>query len=122
MHDVQGAAMAITLAEEKRRMKRHPGIVFRDGAAGRRPATADGPQVWVLARLFRERPLDGEAAIEAAASDTAEQMELPTGVVLAAVRYYLEYRDEIDEWLRDLDEYSRQARAEWLSRQRLPAG
>ena len=114
--------MAITLAEEKRRMKRHPGIVFRDGATGRRPATADGPQVWVLARLFREQPLGSDDAIERAAADTAEQMELPTGVVLAAIRYYLEYRDEIDEWLRDLDEYSERARADWLSKQKLPAG
>ena len=114
--------MALTPAEEKRRMKRHPGIVFRDGASGRRPATADGPQVWVLARIFREQPLGSEAAIEAAAADTAELMELPTGVALAAIRYYLEYRDEVDDWIRDLDEYSRQAKAEWLSRQRLPAG
>ena len=106
--------MAITPAEEARRIKRHPGIVFRDGATGRRPATADGPQIWVLARIFREQPLDGEAAIEAAAADTAEQMELPTGVVLAAIRYYLQYRAEIDDSMRRLDEESDQARAEWL--------
>lgn len=106
--------MAITPAEEARRIKRHPGIVFRDGATGRRPATADGPQIWVLARIFREQPLDGEAAIEAAAADTAEQMELPTGVVLAAIRYYLQYRDEIDDWMRRLDEEAERAEAEWL--------
>ena len=114
--------MAITLAEEKRRMKRHPGIVFRDGATGRRPALADGPQVWVLARIFRERPLDSDDAIERAAADTADLMELPPHALLAAIRYYLDYRDEIDEWIRDLDEYSEQAKAEWLSKQRLPAG
>lgn len=114
--------MAITLAEEKRRMKRHPGIVFRDGTTGRRPALADGPQVWVLAGLFRDQPLDSEGARERAAAATAEYMELSAHDVLAAIRYYVEYREEIDDWIRDLEEYSRQAKAEWLSRQRLPAG
>ena len=106
--------MAITLAEEKRRLKRHPGIVFRDGATGRRPALADGPQVWVLAELFREMPLDSEEAIERAAVDTAEYMELPSHDVLAAIRYYLEYQDEIDDWMRRLDEEADQAKAAWL--------
>ena len=114
--------MAVTLAEEKRRMKRHPGIVFRDGATGRRPALADGPQVWVLVGMFREDPLDSDEDIERAAASTAKHMELPSRDVLAAIRYYLDYRDEIDEWIRDLDEYSERAKAEWLSKQRLPAG
>ncbi len=114
--------MTITLAEEKRRMTQHPGIVFRDGATGRRPALADGPQVWVLAGLFREQTLDSEEARERAAAETADYMELPVHDVLAAIRYYLDYRDEIDEWIRDLHEYSERAYAEWLSKQRLPAG
>ena len=114
--------MAVTLAEEQRRMKRHPGIVFREGATGRRPALADGPQVWVLASMFREDPLDSDEDIERAAANTAEYMELPSHDVLAAIRYYLDYRDEIDDWMRDLEEYSARAYAEWLSKQRLPAG
>ena len=96
------------------RLARHPGIVFRDGATGRRPALADGPQVWALARIFRERPLDSDDAIERAAADTAERMELPPHAVLAAIRYYLEYRDEIDDWMRRLDEEADQAKAAWL--------
>ena len=114
--------MAISLAEEQRRTKRHPGIVFRDGATGRRPGLEDGPQVWVLAGIFREQPLDSDEAIRRAAMDTAELMELSLDGVLAAVRYYLDYRDEIDDWIRDLEEYSERAKAEWLSKQRLPSG
>ena len=108
------SAAAERLIEEGLRMARHPGIVFRDGATGRRPALADGPQVWALARIFRERPLDSDDAIERAAVDTAERMELPPHAVLAAIRYYLEYRDEIDDWMRDLDEEADQAKAAWL--------
>ena len=108
------SAAAARLIEEGLRMARHPGIVFRDGATGRRPALADGPQVWALARIFRERPLDSDDAIERAAADTAERMELPPHAVLAAIRYYLEYRDEIDDWMRRLDEEADQAKAAWL--------
>ena len=108
------SAAAERLIEEGLRMARHPGIVFRDGATGRRPALADGPQVWALARIFRERPLDSDDAIERAAADTAERMELPPQAVLAAIRYYLEYRDEIDDWMRRLDEEADQAKAAWL--------
>ena len=108
------SAAAVRLIEEGLRMARHPGIVFRDGATGRRPALADGPQVWALARIFRERPLDSDDAIERAAADTAERMELPPHAVLAAIRYYLEYRDEIDDWMRRLDEEADQAKAAWL--------
>lgn len=111
--------MAISLAEEQRRMKRHPGIVFRDGATGRRPALADGPQVWVLARLFREQRLDSDEAMELAATGAATWMELPTRSVLAAVRYYVDYRDEIDDWMRRLDEHSERAEAAWRSKQGL---
>ena len=108
------SAAAERLIEEGLRMARHPGIVFRDGATGRRPALADGPQVWALARIFRERPLDSDDAIERAAADTAERMELRPHAVLAAIRYYLEYRDEIDDWMRHLDEEADQAKAAWL--------
>jgi hypothetical protein len=111
--------MAISLAEEQRRMKRHPGIVFRDGATGRRPALADGPQVWVLARLFCEDRLDRADARERVTREVSELMELTLGQVQAAVSYYLAYQDEIDDWIRDLDEYSRQAKAEWLREQEL---
>ena len=100
-------------------MKRHPGIVFRDGATGRRPALADGPQVWMLARMFRERPLDNDEARRRIADQIAELMELPTESVLASIRYYLDYGDEIDGWLRDLDEYSARAEAEWRRKQGL---
>ena len=111
--------MAISLVEEQRRMKRHPGIVFRDGATGRRPALADGPQVWVLARLFCKQRLDSDEAVELAATEAATGMELPVQSVLAAVRYYVDYRDEIDDWMRRLDESSERAEAAWRVKQGL---
>jgi hypothetical protein len=36
--------------DEGMRLDRHPGIVFRDGPAGRRPVVAGGPDVWEVVR------------------------------------------------------------------------
>ena len=113
------SAAAARLVEEGLRMARHPGIVFRDGATGRRPALADGPQVWVLAEIFREMPLDNTEAIERAADYTAALMELTREQLSEAINYYLDYRDEIDEWIRRNDEAAEQAYAEWVRKQEL---
>ena len=39
--------------EEGVRMEARPGINFRDGPAGRRPALEQGPDVWEVARVVR---------------------------------------------------------------------
>ena len=39
--------------------------------------------------------------------------------MLAAIHYYIEYHDEIDEWMRILDEESERAQAEWLRKREL---
>ena len=57
------AEMARTLVEEGLRMARHPGVVFRPGPVGRRAALADGPDIWQVAYVFRDEPLDTETAI-----------------------------------------------------------
>lgn len=68
-------------------MEDHPGIVFRDGPAGRRAGLAGGPDVWELIAAVRASDLEGDRALEAAA-DWA-------GVTSAQVRtahgYYAEF-------------------------------
>ena len=106
------SALAKQLLEEGLRMERHPGIVFRPGATGRRPALAGGPAVWVVARIFREwegPPAEMTPFIMDSLAITDEQ-------VSAAAGYYAEYRDEIDGWLDRLDEEADQAKAEWMRR------
>ena len=73
----------------------------------------------MLAELFREAPLDREEARERAAEEIASLMELTREQVRAAIAYYLDYRDEIDEWIRANDEAAEQAHAEWSRRQEL---
>lgn len=87
------ARTAERLIDEGLRMEDHPGIVFRDGPAGRRAALASGPDVWEVIETLRGTGRSGEAAISA----TAEWGGLTPAQVRVAVRYYADFSEEIDE-------------------------
>src|SRR3954464_7123820 len=72
------------LVREAMRMERHPGIVFRDGPAGRRAALIGGPDVWELVPEIQDVNIDDDAEIEAA----ARRLELPGSRIRAALDYY----------------------------------
>jgi len=84
-------ALAERYLEEAIRIADHPGIVFRGGPAGRRPAVVGGPDVWEIIGTFLAEGRDAAAA--------ASYLELPIGLVNAAVGYYADHASEIDEWL-----------------------
>ncbi len=107
--------LAKTLLEEGLRMEAHPGIVFRSGPAGRRPGLAGGPDVWEIARVLKAVDAQGEGAIRR----TAEVIGLAPEQVGVAVRYYAEYRNEIDDWIRRVDEEAARAEAAWRREQEL---
>jgi len=79
--------------DEGLRMEDHPGIVFRDGPAGRRAALAGGPDVWEVIAAVQVSGLHGEQALSAA----AKWGSLALSQVRAATRYYAEYPHEIDQ-------------------------
>jgi hypothetical protein len=82
--------------DEGMRMEDHPGIVFRDGPVGRRAGLALGPDVWQVIVAIRSNELEGEAAL----ASVAEWASLSLAQVRTAVRYYAEYPDDIDPWVR----------------------
>ena len=86
------SALTKRFLEEGLRMERHPGIVFRPGPTGRRPALVDGPDVWEIARIFRE----WEGPAEDVFATIADELVLRLDQVEAAARYYDEFREEID--------------------------
>jgi hypothetical protein len=100
--------------DEGLRMEEHPGVVFRSGPAGRRPALVDGPDVWEVMRVVRNVEASGEDAVAKA----ADWLGLRHDQVEAAVRYYAEYAAEVDDWIARVDDEARRARAAWESRQR----
>lgn len=107
--------LARTLLEEGLRIEEHPRIVFRPGPAGRRPALADGMDVWEVIRVFKQVADQEQGAVE----ETAELIGLNSAQVWDAVRYYADYAEEIDAWIRAVDEQAERAEAAWRRQQAL---
>jgi uncharacterized protein (DUF433 family) len=103
-----------TLAERYLRegllMDEFPGIHFVDGAMGRRPAIAGtGLDVWEIVKVIRDN--DGSA------QEAAAYLEIEPRLVEIAVHYYGSNRDEIDDWIARVHEFSEREQAKWLAGQ-----
>ena len=82
--------LAQRYVEEGLRMDEHPLIRFADGPAGRRARLlGTGKDVWEVIAVVRDN--DGEAA------EAASYLEIPLGLVQAAIAYYGIYTAEIDQ-------------------------
>jgi hypothetical protein len=91
------------------RMEAHPGVIFRDGPTGRRAALAAGPDVWEVIETLQGTGLRGDKAGAA----TAEWGTLTPVQIHAAVCYYAEYRDEVDERIGLNREEAKRQHAAW---------
>lgn len=96
-------------------MEVHPGILFRSGPAGRRPGLASGPDVWEVVRVFNGLRAQGDEALRS----TAELTGLTPEQVRTVLSYYAEYGDEIDGWIRRVDQEASRAEAAWRREQEL---
>lgn len=98
------SATAARLVDEGLRMDEHPGVIFRDGPAGRRAVLLGGPDVWEVVREVR-----ATLAADASLSESAvlERVVDNSGVSLALVRTALGYRaaypDEVDAFVDEAD-------------------
>ncbi len=82
-------SLAQRYVDEGLRHDAHPLIQFLDGPSGRRASLAGrGLDVWEVIATIR----DNNGSITLA----AEYLQVPAGLVQAAVAYYGEYKDEID--------------------------
>ncbi len=80
------------ILDEGLRAEEFPGIVFRDGPAGRRAGLADGPDIWeVIGDIKRARHRNGDP-IKAVMRGT----NLSEAQIRAALAYYDAYPEEID--------------------------
>lgn len=111
------SALAEELIAEGLRMRRHPGVTFRSGPAGRRPGLFEGPDIWEIVGglvggdVPPEQRLDRAVALFGLRRDQAE----------TALAYYAEFTDEIDSWIRRNDEEAKRAEALWRREQELLA-
>lgn len=81
--------------DEGMRLDRHPGIVFRDGPAGRRAVVIGGPDVWEIVAAARTATERGERLI----ATLAERVGLSSEKIRIAVRYYAEFPEEVDRFI-----------------------
>jgi hypothetical protein len=105
--------LAERYVDEGTRMDEHPGIVFRGGPTGRRPALAGGPDVWEVMAALKGGKARGEEAILA----TAELLNLADSQVRTAVRYYSAFTDEIDRRIALNTEDADEAEVAWKREQ-----
>ncbi len=98
------SSAAALLVEEGLRMDAHPGVVFREGPAGRRACLASGPDVWEVIRAVRSaRDAEPSLGPDLVLEVVAENANLPLPALQVAVGYYGEYPDEIDRQIADAD-------------------
>lgn len=91
-------------------MADHPGITFRDGPAGRRAALVGHRlDVWQVIETVRQ---EGGSVASA-----AEYLRISPGLVGAAVGYYADYKDEVDDWIDRNATIAEEAEAAWRRRQ-----
>src|SRR5256885_2469645 len=82
--------LAQRYVEEGLRMDEHPLIRFADGPAGRRARlVGTGKDIWEIITVVRDNGGDAAAA--------ARYLEMPLGLVQAAIAYYGAYTAEIDQ-------------------------
>jgi hypothetical protein len=102
--------LAQRYVEEGLRMDEHPLIRFADGPAGRRARLlGTGKDVWEVIAVIRDN--DGDTA------EAAGYLEVPLGLVQAAIAYYGGYTDEIDREIEANEQESAEAHAAYLAGQ-----
>jgi hypothetical protein len=115
--DTTPSGLAQRLVDEGLRAQEFPGIVFRDGPAGRRAALAAGPDVWEVAAALRDSGLRGDPAIDVVAAE----LDLSPIRVRIALAYYGVYSEEIDAEISDNERSAEAALRSWESQRRLLA-
>jgi len=102
--------LAQRYVEEGLRMDEHPLIRFADGPAGRRARlVGTGKDVWEVIAVVRDN--GGDAA------EAASYLEIPLGLVQAAIAYYSAYTAEIDQQLEANEQETAEAHAAYLAGQ-----
>ena len=85
-------SLVSSLLDEGLKSRRFPGVVYRNGPAGRRAGLARGPDVWEVIRAVRSAPGRGERRLHVVAESSGVALD----EVRLAVEFYAAFPDEID--------------------------
>jgi uncharacterized protein (DUF433 family) len=102
--------LAQRYVEEGLRMDEHPLVRFAEGPAGRRARLiGTGKDIWEVIEVVRDN--GGDAA------EAARYLEIPLGLVQAAIAYYGAYTAEIDQQIEANEQEAAAAHATYLAGQ-----
>lgn len=87
------SALAEELIDEGLRQRRHPLVTFRDAVGGRRPALVGGPELWEVV----DGIVGGDVPPAQRVGRAGDLFGLRRAEVDAALAYYAEFTDEIDD-------------------------
>lgn len=118
-HDegVSETSLVARLLDEGLKASAHPGIVYRDGPAGRRAAVAGGPDVWEIVVALRHTRKRGDARVVAA----AEQLDVAEQLVRTAVSFAAAHPDEVEAMIRRNESAAERAEKAARARERFMA-
>ena len=78
-------------------MEEHPGVLFRDGPAGRRACLIGGPDVWeVIRSVMSSRAADPTLSRSELVQLVEDNTGLPGRLIIVALSYWAAYPQEID--------------------------
>ena len=86
------SALVSMLLDEGLKIRQFPGIVYRDGPAGRRAAVVGGPDVWEIIRAVQQATASGEKRI----AEVAGECHTDVNRIRLAVDFYAAFPGEID--------------------------
>lgn len=93
-------------------MDEHPGILFREGPAGRRATVVGGPDVWEVVRAVKAaRAAEPELTSSELMAMLEENTGVPGHMIRSAIDYWAAYPVEVDA----LVEHAERAEVEALS-------
>ncbi len=108
------SAAANLLVDEGLRTAEYPGVVFRDGPAGRRAGLAGGPDVWEVIRAVKSaRNAEPELDEDELLTLVSDNGGLALAKVRTAVRYWASYPPEIEAWIAAAQEAETVAEVAW---------
>jgi hypothetical protein len=117
VHDRSSSALAEELIDEGLRVRRHPLVVFRDGASGRRAGLAGGPDIGEVVPSM----IGGDVPSGDRLRRVVDVFGLRPEQVNAALAYYAEYTEEIDAEIAANMAAAEEAEALWRRQQDLLA-
>jgi len=117
-----GSSAANRFVDEALRMEDHPGVLFREGPAGRRAVLVGGPDVREVIRAVRSaRHAEPELTADEIVALVSANTGVPGRLVDIAIRYWAAYPAEIDAWIEETAVFEEQQLKAWERRQDLLA-